>query len=258
MHKYLVVFLDGKRIKENIKKHKRNDISNHNRRPYKRRKLNDNDNKNKTKIKCKTKCKPKSKPKQKPSVEDYEIEEEGEEDPYGGLPYHFHLATHCEPKFISKHSNINMYTNIKTLLQPSIEHNNNNIEMDINRSNTPCKLYDIEYNNNNNHLILELSDNELELTDKLINNYDNILNKSNNKLIESDDIMFDNICVNNNNMNDKQMNDIIIADLKQYHFITNALNPTPTPPPIDYININKKINKDIILMSEIISKMMEK
>eukprot|EP01083_Nonionella_stella_P082512 227746_1 len=89
-----LVFLDGKRIKENIKKHKRNDISNHNRRPYKRRKLNDN--KNKTKIKCKTKCKPKSKPKQKPSVEDYEIEEEGEEDPYGGLPYHFHLATHCE------------------------------------------------------------------------------------------------------------------------------------------------------------------
>ncbi len=90
-----------------------------------------------------------------------------------------------------------------------------------------CKLYDIEYNNNNHHLGLSLTDNELELTDKLIRNYNSIINKPQYKLTESDENIN-----NNNNMNKKSMNDVIIADSKQYHFITNALNPTSTAPPI--------------------------
>ncbi len=242
--------MDGKRIQENIKKHKRNDQSHYNKRPYKRRKLNNK--KLKSKPKSKPKTKPKSKIKCKPKIKDnieYEIEE-GEDDPYGGLPYHFHLATHCEPKFIP--SNVQNTTDIKTLLNL----NNNTMEMNEsknrnnneNENDNACKLYAIEYYNANNYLDIELSDSELELTDQLIVNYNNIMNEM-KEIDESDNdnynyghgIINKNIYVNNgyNDINDDMMNDIIINDLKQYHFITNAINPTPTPPPINTnVNIN--------------------
>ena len=105
-----VLFLGGKRIATNTKKHKREEKRNHSRRPNKRRKLNNN-----------KRNKKRSKNKKNAELTDCEIEEEGEDDTYGGLPYHFHLATHCEPKFNQNRLTSDEFTDIKTLLQSHSE-----------------------------------------------------------------------------------------------------------------------------------------
>ncbi len=79
-----------------------------------------------------------------------------------------------------------------------------------------------------------MGDDELQSINKLIRNYNNIINKSQYKLTESEN-----------------MNNVKIADLKQYHIITNTLIPTPTQPlpPMTTVNENanrnKKINENI-------------
>ncbi len=113
-------------------------------------------------------------------------------------------------------------------------------QMDI-QINITCKLSDIAYHNDN-HLCLQWTDNGLQLTCKLIANYNDIIHKSQYKLTESDENInhdiFDTICISNNSIHDK-----IISDLKQYQFITIALNPTPPPSPI--LPMNNKINGNI-------------
>merc|ERR1712228_562460 len=154
-----ILFLDGKRIQKNIKKHKREDKRNHNKRPNKRRKL--------------------SKNKKNLELTEAEIEEEGEDDTYGGLPYHIHLATHCEPKFNQMQLVSDEYTDIKTLLHP----NSDSVQIKSSNTNTntlPCKLQRIQYKKEN-FLSLAMDENDEIFTKQLIANYDQLLIASQHK-----------------------------------------------------------------------------
>lgn len=136
-----MLFLDGKRIKENLKKHKRDERRHQrerHRRPHKRRKLNSGnqsafdgdqrsrDDRSRRRKRDKDRKRRGHREKEKDNengdgpgdsdlVEYVEYLEDAESDPYRGLPYHWHLAAHCEPD-IPEHLH---FTDIKRLLDPT-------------------------------------------------------------------------------------------------------------------------------------------
>ena len=93
-----------------------------NKKPNKRRKISHNDNPQQKKRNKSTKKKKKKKNKTI-EPEPAEEEEEGEEDSFGGLPYYYHLAIHCEPNLDQNTPyKTNKFTNIHQLLHPSKHH----------------------------------------------------------------------------------------------------------------------------------------
>eukprot|EP01084_Bolivina_argentea_P146909 257120_1 len=232
-------FLDGKRIKENIKKHKREEkVSKHNKRPYKRRKLNDfssDAHTMDTKLKKKTKNKRKKKKKQESAEQQHtaaecEVEEEGEEDAYGGLPYHFHLATHCEPRFDPNEAiHSPRHTNIKSLLNP--QHKTSQIRTQTNHevppTTTPCAFNPIHYQSND-HLTLGMNDRDHEWTKQLIQSYDRIRThhkkERQDHWSDGEDVTQCVVYPKEFGMDDKALNALVLADLEQYNFIVNPLN----------------------------------
>lgn len=133
---YSVIFSGTHRIKGGLinnrkSKHPRSESNDDHSRPNKRRKLSHNHNHNKSKEKDKDKNKGKKKDKKDKKKnnkkknkkkedntetnndDEDEYEDEEQEDPYGGLPYYFHLAAHCEPNL---DTDPQRSTNIKQLL----------------------------------------------------------------------------------------------------------------------------------------------
>jgi len=259
-----MLYLDGKRIQENLKKHKRDErrLQKELRRAHKRRRLNaeydestmpglDAEDRTRRRKKDKNRRDRGEHRSDRPyrremnAVESTAVtasagnalntaecveEEEGESDPYRGLPYHWHLAVHCEPDITDL-----KFTDIRRIMDP---------QHTLSRS-TP-KTAKPPWNTRRRHtkqkanstLSWDMSPEEERFVHRLTANLER-LKKAKRAEYGEDPVVTIAECVATSNdrsfheLDEEQINERIMADLIKYNFVVHPTLPSPSPLPLD-------------------------
>jgi len=277
-----LLFLDGKRIKENLKKHKREERRHHRtrHRRHKRRRLNSGDidiaetlderesrtggdrereersrrrrerkRERKRRIRERreseadsmsmhrgngVKRENKEDSKEQELTEYVEYLEDAESDPYRGLPYHWHLAAHCEPDIRREEM---QFTDIRKLMDPRTHLKRPKLTANEPPWNSPCRR-ELTQHKKDSLLSMALTEEDDRFIDRLTSNLEKLkqfkCSKSNG---DGDPMVNITECVvlpkdrAFHEMDEEQMRRRIMADLVKYHFIVHPTVPSPSPSP---------------------------